>query len=130
MERGNVLSEAAKDKNPKAFWNFLKTDRKAIWWKWVLRPITETEVSYAIKNFKSGKPPVVDGLNVQLFKPCSEYIGPYLANLFNFYFEHVSSLQSGLQAYAQFIKKEIRTTQIIFEVLVFCLKWAKCLPSF
>ena len=30
VERGNVLSEAAKDKNPKAFWNFLKTDRKAI----------------------------------------------------------------------------------------------------
>ena len=29
LERGNRLSEAAQDKNPKVFWNFLKADRKA-----------------------------------------------------------------------------------------------------
>ena len=28
LERGNRLSEAAQDKNPKVFWNFLKVDRK------------------------------------------------------------------------------------------------------
>ena len=29
VERGIMLSEADQDKNPKAFWNFLKADRKA-----------------------------------------------------------------------------------------------------
>ena len=29
INRGNQLSEAAQDKNPKTFWNFLKADRKA-----------------------------------------------------------------------------------------------------
>ena len=37
------------------------------------RPITETEVSYAIKTLKSGKSPGVDGLNKQFIKACSEW---------------------------------------------------------
>ena len=79
-------------------------------------PITETEISFAIKNLKSGKSPWIDGLNVQFIKPCSTHIVPYLSTLFNFYFEHsFFSAEWSKSIYFQFIRKGKWTIQITFD---------------
>ena len=120
-----MLSNAAKDKNPKAFWNFLKTGctqpsndikledwfehflnllkphlENEAWDEYVAlddtfienedldKPITETEVLYAIQNLKTGKSPRIDGISSQFLKAFAEYIAPFLTKLFHFYFEH------------------------------------------
>ena len=49
--------------------------------------ITESEVLRAIRTLKTGKSPGIDGLSIQFIKTSSQQFVPYLAELFNTFYD-------------------------------------------